>query len=297
MRRRAFGGLVAAALVLAPAWSTCFASAELSAARLCRKAFNAQGRTYAVKRLGLVLGCADKLLKCELLAELAAADPTSCRDSVTESCTRRIGPPSESALSKLAARFDEKVGAACQTAAFDYVDVVSTGPGGLWFGNDATCGASIDLPTFLECLRDQLDARLDGLASGLKPRTAVLLDNVGLGAGFPHLVRPPFVDVAVAATAPGSGVLVDPGTVVVAAGSALRITGDAATLPCAPSSNNGRLTITVGTVTQTLVLHEPYGAAALAIFGPWLASGSLPYTIELKDGTCDHSVSGSVSVP
>jgi hypothetical protein len=296
MRSRVLGGLVAGALVLVPVWSTCRASAELSAARLCRKAFNVQGRTYAVKRMGLVLGCADKLLKCELLDELDGADPTSCRESVTESCTRRIGPQPDSSLAKVALRFDAKVGTACNTEAFDYVDVVSTGPGGLWFTNDPACGSSIDLPTFLVCLRDEIDAHLDGLASALKPRTAILFDNVGLGDGFPDLVRPPFVDLTVTATAPGSGVLVDPGTIPVATGSALRVAGDEVALPCAPSSSNGRLTIKVGTTTQTLVLDEPYGAGAVAIFGPWVTPGSVPYTIELKDGTCDATVSGFVSV-
>jgi hypothetical protein len=296
MRRRALAAAVAA-LALVPAWSACLASAELSGARVCRKAFNVQGRAYAVKRMGLVLGCADRLLKCELNAELVAVDPASCRASVTESCTRRIGPQSDSALAKLVARFDGKIGVACHTEVFDYTDVVSTGPGGLWFGNDGACGSSIDLPTFLACLRDEIDGRLDALASALKPRTGVLLDNVGLGAGFPHLERPPFVDVTIAATAAGSGVLVDPGTPVVPVGSALRVSGDAVTLPCAPSSNNGRVTITVGTITQTLDLHEPYGPGEVAIFGPWVASASLPYTIELKDGQCDHTVAGVVSVP
>src|SRR5688572_2092109 len=94
--------------------SSCFASVELSEARTCRKAFNVQGRTYALKRLGLVLGCSDKLLKCELVAEIDGVDPTNCRAAVTESCLRRIGPQADSALGRLAAKFDAKVGISCQ---------------------------------------------------------------------------------------------------------------------------------------------------------------------------------------
>ena len=295
-RRRA--GLALAALLLAPAWATCAASVELSYARLCRKALNVQGRTYALKRLGLVLQCADKLLKCELLAEIDGADPVACRESVTTSCGKRIGPQPESGLGKLALRFDAKVGTACQTPYYDYVDVVSTGPGGLWFANDPICGASIDLPTFMVCARDRLDARLDGLASSLKPRTAVLFDNVGLGDAFPHLVRPPFVDVVLSATAPGSGVLNDPGPLVVPAGSALRFTGDASTLGCGGTNTDGRVSITVGTTsTQRFSLQEPYAAGAVAIVGPWIAAGSVPFTIELEDGACQSTVSGMVTVP
>jgi hypothetical protein len=289
-------GLVAVLAAAAPAWA---GSAELVYARLCRRAFSVQGRTYALKRMDLLVKCADRFLKCELLREIDGQNPTDCRKSVLDSCTGRIGPQEGTALSKLALRFDTKVGIACQTPFFSYADVLSTGPGGLWFGNDAACASAVDLPSFLVCLRDEVDARMDELASTLKPRTAILLDNAGLGVAFPHLVRPPFADQLVAATAAGSGTLVDPGTIVVAAGRALRFTGDAATLPCAPSSNNGRVTITVGSgpTAQQRELHEPYAAGEVAIFGPWTAAGSVPYTIELKDGSCDATVSGSVSVP
>jgi hypothetical protein len=297
-RQRVIAGLALMVAVLVPAWSSCIASAELSAAKVCRKAFTTQGRTYSAKRLGIVLGCVDKLLRCELLAELAGADPTACRLAVTEYCAKRIGAQPGSALDKLRLRFDAKVGVACQTPVFDYADVLSTGPGGLWFANDAACASSIDLPSFMVCLRDEIDARADALATNLKPRAGLLFDNVGLGAAFPHLVRPPAVDALVSATAPGSGVLVDPGTIVVAAGSALRMTGDDATLPCS-GGTNGRLTVTVGsaTIAQTLTLEEPYGAGAAALFGPWVAAATIPYTIELTDGSCQHTLSGVVSVP
>jgi hypothetical protein len=283
------------ALAAAPAWAS---SAEFAYARICRKAFSVQGRTYALKRLALLSGCADKFLKCEFVAEIDGENPTDCRAAVTEACRKRIGPQADSALSKAALRFDTKTGTPCQTAFFDYADVLATGPGGLWFGNDATCASEVDLPSFLVCLRDEIDARTDALLSTLKPRTAILLDNAGLGDGFPHLVRPPLVDAVVSATAAGSGVLVDPGTIVVAAGSALRFTGDAATLSCAPSSNNGRVTVTVGAgpTAQTRVLHEPY-SDDVALFGPWVTAASVPYLIELKDGSCEDTASGTVSVP
>jgi hypothetical protein len=287
--------VTAVALGITPAHA---GSAELVYARLCRKTFTVQGRTYALKRLGLLVQCADKFLKCELLREVDGVDPTDCRTAVTDACTRRLGSAPDTALGKAALRFDLKTGAACETAFFSYADVLSTGPGGLWFGNDTACASAIDLPSFLVCLRDEVDARTDELVSSLKPRTALLLDHAGLGAGFPHLVRPAFVDQLVSATAAGSGVLVDPGTIVVAAGSALRLTGDGATLGCGGSSNNGRVTVTVGTgaTAQSHQLREPY-ADDVAIFGPWIASASLPYTIELKDGSCDATISGTVSVP
>jgi hypothetical protein len=288
-------GLVTVVLAAAPVHA---GSAEFVYARLCRKTFSVQGRTYALKRLGFVTQCADKFLKCELLSEIEGVNPTDCRKAVTDACTKRLGSTSDSALGKAALRFELKTGAACETAFFSYADVLSTGPGGLWFGNDTTCAPAIDLPSFLGCLRDEVDARTDELVSTLKPRTALLFDNAGLGDDFPHLVRPPFVDQIVSATAAGSGVLVDPGTIVVAQGSALRVTGDAATLPCAPSSNNGRLEITVGSGPTAVSheLHEPY-TGEVAEFGPWIATASIPYTIELKDGTCDAQISGTVSVP
>jgi hypothetical protein len=190
------------------------------------------------------------------------------------------------------------VGALCQSTEYAYPDVLSTGPGGLWFANDAACSSEVDLPSFLECLRGVLDARVDGLVSVLKPRTALLLDNAGLGEGFPDLFRPPLVDQLITATAPGSGVLVPPGTIAVSAGSGIRFTGDAVTLGCSGSDNNGRLTVHVGTgpASKVLVVREPYGASAMAVFGPFLAPQSLPYTIELKDGSCQDLVSGTIEV-
>jgi len=287
---------LAAALALV-AGSSPLDAATSAGARICRKGFTVNGRTYAQKRLDLLLACSDKFLKCELMKEIDGLDPASCRASVADACTRRIGAAPDSSLSKAALRFELKIGGYCQSDAYAYPDVVSTGPGGLWFGTDPACAAEVDLPSFLVCLRGELEARVDGLVSILKPRTALLFDNAGLGAGFPTLVRPPLVDQVVAATAPGSGTLVAPGTIAVAVGSGLRFTGDAATLSCNGSDNNGRVTVTVGSgpTAKSLVLREPF-TADVAIFGPFVAPASVPYTIEFKDGSCQDFASGTVDV-
>jgi hypothetical protein len=62
---------------------------------------------------------------------------------------------------------------------------------------------------------------------------------------------------------------------------------------------NGKLTITVGSgaTAQQRVLQEPYGPSEAAIFGPYTATATLPYTIQLKDKSCSDTTSGSVSVP
>jgi hypothetical protein len=296
-RRFRCAALGMAMALLVAGRSTCDASAALSGAKLCRKAFNVNGRTYAQKRFALVLGCADKLLKCELVAEIDGVSAAGCRASAAKSCAKGVGAQPESALGKAALRLESKTGPACQTPDYDYTNAASTGPGGLWFSSDPTCGSSIDLPTFLACLRDEVDARMDGLVSAVKPRTGILFDNVGLGAAFPHLVRPPLVDVVAAASAPGGGTLVDPGTLVVPAGSALRVSGDSATLPCGGSSTDGIVTITVGigSTTQQLRLTEPY--AGTATFGPWPAGSAQPYMIQLQDGACSGTAAGVVNVP
>jgi hypothetical protein len=294
---RGIAALALGAAVLVPAPTT--ASTRLILAKTCRKTFTVQGRTYARKRLALIVGCVEEFLKCDLQREIDAVDPTLCRASATSACVGRIGPSESTALARAAERFDAKTGTACQTAEFSYADVVSTEAGGLWFGTDVACASAVDLPAFLVCLRDRIDAGTDALASTLQPRVALLFDNAGLGAGFPHLARPPFVDQIVSATTPVSGTLVDPGTIVVAAGSALRFTADASTLPCSGSTTNGRVTITVGTgaTAEVHVLAEPYASGGVAIFGPWTTAGTIPYSIERKDGACQDVVSGSVSVP
>ena len=269
-------------------------SPALAAAKLCRKTISIQGRTYVKKRMGYILVCADKLLKCELLDEIDGINPNSCRSSARDSCTAKIGPASDSTLNKAAAKFDAKAGLAC--LGMPFANVLSSGMGGLWYASDATCGASADLPTLLQCVRGEVEARSDALASELKPRSALLLDNIGLGDGFPNLTRPPFDDVLVSATAPGSGTLVSPGTINVTSGHALRFTGDGATLPCGNNpGQTGKLTITVG--DQELQLKEPYGSGDVAVFGPYTASGDIAYTIDLKDGSCMDTITGNVHVP
>ncbi len=61
---------------------------------------------------------------------------------------------------------------------------------------------------------------------------------------------------------------------------------------------NGKLTITVGSgaTAQERVLKENY-SGQFALFGPFTTSGSIPYTIKLKDGPCDDTVTGTVVVP
>jgi len=287
--------LVAALTALPP--SVAADSAALVAAKACRKQISIQGRSYAKKRLGYVLGCVDKILKCELLQEIDSISASSCRSSATDACTAKIGPAADSSLNKAAAKFDDKAGVACLP--MPYADVLSNAAGGLWYMNDATCAASVDLPSMLDCVRGRVEARVDALAAEVKPRAGLLLDNVGLGGGFPNLSRPPIVDQVVSATAAGSGVLVNPGTINLPAGSALRVTGDT-TLPCGGGQGmNGKLTIRIGAsgMEQEFELKEPYGPGRFAIFGPYTTAGTIPYTIDLKDGSCMDSTSGDVSVP
>lgn len=274
------------------------ASTKAVLARVCRRAINTQGRLYALKRQTTLLGCVDKFLKCELLLEVDGVNPNDCRASVTSSCTRRLGSDPDSTMSRAQLRFDSKAGVFCLSPEYTYADILSADPGGLWFGNDATCGGSIDLPSLLTCVRGELETTVDGIVSVLKPRAGIVLDNAGLGGLYPALARPPMVDVLAAATAPGSGVLVDPGTINVPVGSALRVAADFATLSCAGSDNNGRVRVTVGTgaTAQRFDLREPY-TDQVAIFGAFTSAGPVPYTIDFKDGSCDSVVSGTVSVP
>jgi len=288
-------GFVLAASVFAgaPRPADAATSAET---RFCRKQVSAQARVYQKKRQSLLLGCIDKLLKCEMLLELDGDNPNGCRGTATDSCARRVGPASDSILSRARQRFRDKAAAACLPVGL--ADLLNAGAGGLWYANDADCGGAPDIPTLMECLRDEMESQIDALVGRTKPRAGILLDNVGLGDEFDDLPRPPTVDVVVMATAPGSGVLVDPGPINVPQGSALRFTGDAG-LVCGNPGNNGRVTITVGAgpTAQQLQLREPYGAGEVAIFGPYTAAASLPYEIDLKEGSCDDVVTDTVTVP
>jgi hypothetical protein len=113
--------------------------------RLCRKQVSTQMRVYQKKRQGLLLGCIDKLLKCELVLELDGVNPNACRQTATDSCFNRLGPASDSTLSRMKMRFRDKSAGSC--LAVGLAEALSTGPGGLWYANDADCGGAADLPT------------------------------------------------------------------------------------------------------------------------------------------------------
>jgi hypothetical protein len=289
---------VAAALVGAHARDGAAASATLVNALHCRKGLATQGRNYFTKRLTLLLGCVDKLLTCEVQLEVDGTNPGKCRSTATDACTLALGSSTDSKLSKAASIFHSKASLGC--VAFDIGPMLSTGAGGLWFGNDGTCAGSPDVPTLVDCVRDEVALLSDQTLSEAKPRAGLLLDDIGLGADFPHLARPPIDSIVISATAPGSGVLVSPGTINLAAGTALRVSGDSATLPCGGGmGQNGKLTITVGSgaTAQTQTLKETYGPTRFATFGPYTTSGSIPYTIDLKDQSCMDTVSGNIVVP
>lgn len=288
------GAVAAATLLLTGGYAGHVSAAPYAATKGCRKQITTQGRSYAKKRLGYLLGCVDKLLKCEVLAEVDNTNQNACRSLAEDSCNKRLGAAADSAMSKAQASFDTKSTSSCVLVGL--ADMLSTGPGGLWYQNDASCNGSGDVPTLVECLREEVENEVDQVVGQVKPRAGIVLANMGLGDEYPNLPLPPTVTVVISATAPGSGILVDPGTINVPAGSALRIQGDPATLPCGMGpGQNGKLTVTVG--TQTFTLKEPYGASVFALAGPFIASGTIPYTIDLKDQSCDDTASGDVSVP
>lgn len=280
------------------------ASPALDAALQCRKGMSKAGQVYTHKRRILLLNCVDKLLKCQVLGEVDAINPGTCRSKAETSCKNTIGPAVDTPLSKRAVWFDTKVGLSCIAADFA-TGVMSNVAGGLWYSNDADCGLAADLPTLADCLRGELAEAVDSQVSTLLPRAGLLLDNIGLGSNFPDLWRPPTVDVTVSATAPASGLLVNPGTLTPATGEALRFLGDAATLPCGGMGNNGKITVTVLTlgsacnddasVLQEFTFKEPYGAADSATMGPYTAD--VTYCLALKDGSCDDEVTGTIDVP
>ena len=272
-------------------------SATLTNAKACRKAVDKQGRNYAKKRLKLLLGCVDKLLKCEILLEVDGTNANSCRSKAEDSCVKTIGPASDSSLSKTGDKFDTLAGTACLP--FGTAAMESNAAGGLWYSNDGTCGGSGDIPTLLACLRGEIDVRVDTLVGEVKPRASLLLDSTSLGVDFPNIPRPPTVTVVISATAPASGVLVNPGTINVPQGSALKFTGDATTLPCGGPGMSGRVTITVGTgsTAQQRTIKEPWGPNEAAVFGPYIVSGDQPYTLDYKDQSCNDTTSGTVHTP
>jgi len=290
-------GILAAAtaVLLAVAAPVSADSVLLAQAKACQKAMSKQGRGYAKKREAILLKCIGKLLKCEILLEVDGTNPNTCRAAAVDSCTKAVGPAPDSTIKKAAAAFDTKATTACLP--FGVTNMLAAGSGGLWFGNDPSCNSAPDIPTLVACVRGTIEGRTDAIVGKIAPRAGLLLDNAALGGGYPALPRPPQVTVVVSATAPGSGTLVNPGAITVAAGSALRVEGDSTTLPCG-GGMNGKLTVTVGTggTAQTFTLKENY-ASDFALFGPFVTPGSIPYTIRLKDGPCDDTVTGTVVIP
>lgn len=285
--------VAAATVLLAGTYAELASAAPYAATKGCRKQVTTQGRGYAKKRLGYLLNCVDKLLKCEVLAEVDNTNQNACRTLAEDSCNKRLGAAADSAMSKAQESFDTKATSACVLVGL--ADMLSTGPGGLWYQNDASCNASADVPTLVECLREEVEQEVDQVVGQVKPRAGILLANMGLGDEYPDLPLPPTVTYVVTATAPESGVLVNPGTINVAAGSALRVEGDSITLPCGMGpGQNGKLDITIG--SQTFTLKEPYGPTRFVLAGPFLTVGSVPYTIDYKDGSCDDTIVGNVNV-
>lgn len=275
------------------------ASDELRAATKCRRVLTAKGRSYAALRRRLLQVCAKKLLKCELKFELDGDNPGTCRSRAEDGCKRSLQDVPDSRLNKVAARFDQTATASCEDAGI--AALLSTVAGGLWFGNDLACGASADVPTLIPCLRGELEAFVDESVGRMEPRAGVLLDNAGLGAGFPDLPRPPTTDVVVDATAPDSGDIVNPGTIVSPTGNAIRFTGDP-DLSCG-GGKNGKLTVRLTADPNDpcndpdayeLQIKEPYGTDASATFGPFV--GDLNYCLKLKDSQCDDEETGVVDV-
>jgi hypothetical protein len=273
------------------------ASPAFDAAKKCRKQLTVQGRNYYKKRVTHLLNCIDRLLKCEVLQEVDGGNQNACRSLANDLCNRRLRSAADSMISKAQGFFDTKVTASCLLQ--DISGMLSTGAGGLWFMNDGACNGSGDVPTLVECIREQeVEPLADAVVARTKPRAALLLANMGLGDEYPNIPLPGGAPVTVTlmGTAPSTNgnTLVDPGTINVAAGQVLKFVGDSS-LICNPGGMNGKVTITIdGQVHQ---LKEPYDGSELALFGPYTTSGTRPYTIELKEGPCTDDATGDVSVP
>jgi hypothetical protein len=268
----------------------------------CRKGITKFGQKYGHKRRVLLLNCLDKLIKCDVQQELDGTNGNGCRSTAKTSCDNTIGA-SGTPLANHRQLFHDKATLACAAAPFP--DVLSNLAGGLWYSNDVNCGASADLPTLIDCLRDQwLEPEADELVGQLKPRGGLLLDNIGLGDEFPNLPRPPIFDVIVAAVAPDMGDMINPGTIAPGAGTAVRFSGDAVTLPCGMSANNGRIVVTIvpladpcnsANVLQEFTFKEPYGTTRNVTVGPYTTD--VTYCLDLKDGSCDDVETGTIDMP
>lgn len=305
MKRFCSALLAVAALAALP--SAAGASAALDAALTCRKGITKMGEYYTHKRRVLLLNCIDKLLKCEVQKEVDGTNPNSCRSKAETSCQNTLGSASTTPLSVAADKFDSKAGGFCAAAAVDFANTVMSAVTGLKYANDPECGLSADLPSLLDCLREQLAMSVDDNVGTLKPRAGILLDNAGLGANFPDIPRPPTTDVPISRTMAGNtGTLINPSPIMIASGTALRFSGDAATLSCGGMGNNARLTITIlpfgslcsDPTLQDLSIKEPFTAGNTVTAGPF--TSDLTFCLHFKDGgsgTCDETISGTIDVP
>jgi len=313
--------LVAIVLVCAfaaPAFAT--DSLTLAAVKACRRAITNRGKTYANKRRFLLFSCIDRLLKCELKREINDAPPTfnygTCRSDALSACKRKLGNQSDSSLSLAKMRFDTQTPITCTPAAgvgvFSASRIMSNtaGGGNLWYSNDTTCGTSADLATLVQCLRGEIEPRVDAVVSRVKPRGGLLLDNAGYGTAFPNLTRPTSVTQTIDSAMPNDPM--DPlgtaGTITLAAGEALKLDATS-NVDCTGGMGMGmagHLTISIGTLpfdcntgtaVQTFTLNAPYGAGEFAIAGPFVVDQG--YCVKRKDGgACNmDTISGTIDVP
>ena len=109
--------LVAISFAL-PAFAT--DSPQLVAVKACRQSITNRGKTYAKKRRVLLLGCIDRLLKCELKREIGDAPSAfnygTCRSGAITACTSKLGNQSGSGMSLAKASFVTNAGTACTAA-------------------------------------------------------------------------------------------------------------------------------------------------------------------------------------
>lgn len=280
-------------VVLAAVPTAVGATPALDAALNCRKFASKATGYYANKRRTLLGNCIDKLVKCEVQSEIDNINPSGCRSTAKNSCKNTIGSQAGSALSIAGAKFEDLVNVNCAAVDFN-TGMLSNMNGGLWYSNDADCGASADLATSATCLRQRLGSQVDEQVGQAKPRGGILLDNIGLGADFPDLLRPPTVDVLVQRDMAGmGGTLLSPGTIMIASGTAVRFSGDPTTLACNGMGNNARVTITILTSTamdcndttktvQVFQIKEPFTATNTATTGPFTTD--MRYCLEFREG-------------
>lgn len=268
------------------------ATPELDAVVTCRKVLIQEIRKTAAARRQLLLRCTERFIGCALRQELAGH---TCLD-------RQISKPFysclhgwERQLAHILPRTRAKMVRAC-TAAYAQPPnlVMDTGPGALGFAGHAQCGTAATLEDLVQCLQDAVLASVEEAFGGLKPRSGILMDSAGLGLIYPHLPRPdplPF-PVLLSGTGPELGVVVDPGAIAPAADKAVRFAVDGPSLSC--GRDNGSLIVKFGSgtscadlsVVQQFELSEPYGAAEIAVMGPYPGGTILSYCVEHADRDC-----------